>query len=201
MYLLRIADDLEGDAQRALELERSNGATRPCKESASQTVSDVCPPSKYRLCTGECNNVSHRRWGARGDVFLRLLKPNYGNGKHTPRTAHSRHVLPDAEFVIEQLERHFDAEIRHPHITAMLPAWGQLLANDLYEVSQLPLDTRCCRNTTSRTAEELEQCYIRSGQLCKEYRRSAPGHDYETCSPRSKCAWLDLLNKVLTRKR
>lgn len=39
-----------------------------------------CPPSKYRSPTGECNNVRHRSWANRGDVFLRLLKPEYEDG-------------------------------------------------------------------------------------------------------------------------
>lgn len=193
MHLLRIADDLEAEAHRALELEHEDVPLRLCKKQTTPIASNVCPPSKYRLPNGECNNISHRRWGARGDIFLRLLDRSYGNGNYTPRTANSRHALPDAEFIVEQLEQHFDAEIRHPHITAMLPAWGQLLANDLFEVSQLPLDTKCCRNTTSRSMQELELCYIRSGQQCKEYRRSAPGYDHETCQPRCKSVQCYLL--------
>ncbi|XP_037820579.1 uncharacterized protein LOC119609748 [Lucilia sericata] len=185
VHLLRTPEDLEPIALKALQLERARSLTA-CDddqvESATATTYDVCPPSKYRLPTGECNNVSHRKWGARGDVFLRLLAPDYADGISQPRSSHGTHALPDAEFVIEQLQKHIDPEVRHPHITAMLPAWGQLLANDLIEVSQLPMEGKCCKSSTERNPREVEQCYVRSGADCKEYRRSAPGYDSESCS-------------------
>lgn len=183
--LLRIPEDLEDNALKALQLERARSLT-PCngEEQDAAKGFDVCPPSKYRVATGECNNVSHRKWGARGDIFLRLLGADYADGVSQPRTSHGTHALPDAEFVIDQLQKHIDGELRHPHITAMLPAWGQLLANDLYEVSQLPINGKCCRNTFERNPHEMEQCYVRSGPDCKEYRRSAPGYDAEACTKR-----------------
>ncbi|XP_013100427.2 uncharacterized protein LOC106082459 [Stomoxys calcitrans] len=181
-YLLRVPEDLEDNALKALQLERARSIT-PCQEEQDSTKGfDVCPPSKYRLPSGECNNVSHRKWGARGDIFLRLLAPDYADGISQPRTSHGTHALPDAEFVVSQLQKHIDGEVRHPHITAMLPAWGQLLANDLIEVSQLPINGKCCRNTFERNPREMEQCYVRSGPDCKEYRRSAPAFDAEACS-------------------
>lgn len=48
---------------------------------AEDERSTPCPPSKYRSASGECNNVRHRPWGRRGDVFTRLLPPNYADGK------------------------------------------------------------------------------------------------------------------------
>lgn len=134
--------------------------------------------------TGECNNVSHRKWGARGDVFLRLLAADYADGISQPRSSRSTHALPDAEYVIEELQKHIDPKLRHPHITAMLPAWGQLLAYDLFEVSQLPIDNKCCKESVERNPQEVEQCYVRFGADCKEYRRSAPGYDSESCLKR-----------------
>nr|CAD7205954.1 unnamed protein product [Timema douglasi] len=41
-----------------------------------------CPPSKYRASEGVCNNVRHPQWGSRGSPFLRLLSPNYQDGKY-----------------------------------------------------------------------------------------------------------------------
>nr|CAD7435254.1 unnamed protein product [Timema monikensis] len=41
-----------------------------------------CPPSKYRASEGVCNNVRHPQWGSRGSPFLRLLPPNYQDGKY-----------------------------------------------------------------------------------------------------------------------
>jgi len=40
-----------------------------------------CPPSKYRTPSGACNNVRHPAWGARGSPFLKLLPPEYSDGK------------------------------------------------------------------------------------------------------------------------
>uniref|UniRef100_A0A1B0FN29 Uncharacterized protein n=1 Tax=Glossina morsitans morsitans TaxID=37546 RepID=A0A1B0FN29_GLOMM len=184
-HLLRIPEDLETNSLKALQLERARSlALCDDKDASNNTANqyDVCPPSKYRLPTAECNNVSHRKWGARGDMFLRLLIPDYADNVSQPRSSHSTHALPDAEYIIDQLQRHFDAETRHPHITAMLPAWGQLLANDLYEVAQLPMKGKCCADTRSRNPQKMEQCYVRMGNECKEYRRSAPAYDDEICS-------------------
>lgn len=177
---LRIPDDLQANAAAALRLERAR-SLQPC----NLTDTEICPPSKFRQPTGECNNVSHRKWGARGDVLLRLIAPDYADGISQPRTSHGTHALPDADTVIEQLQNHVDAELRHPHITAMLPAWGQLLANDMYEVSQLTTSPKCCNeNVNVKNVEELQQCYVRRGADCKEYKRSAPGFDADTCNKR-----------------
>ncbi|XP_036328588.1 uncharacterized protein LOC118740935 isoform X2 [Rhagoletis pomonella] len=181
-HALRTPDDLQANAQTALRLERAR-SLQPC----NQTDTEICPPSKYRQPTGECNNVSHRKWGARGDVLLRLITPDYADGISQPRTSHGTHALPDASSIIDQLQNHVDAELRHQHITAMLPAWGQFLANDLYEVSQVSTSAKCCNeNANAKNPEELEQCYVRRGVDCKEYKRSAPGYDAEACGKRQR---------------
>ncbi|KAH8389184.1 hypothetical protein KR200_003942, partial [Drosophila serrata] len=183
---LRIPEDLENASINALRSERARSLT-PCDSSSTSEGSvaneyDVCPPSKYRQPTAECNNVSHRKWGARGDIFQRLLPADYADGVSQPRSSRGTHALPDAELVIEQLQRHVESELRHPHITAMLPAWGQLLANDLVEVGQLPISGRCCeRDSAVKDPSELQQCFVRAGPDCKEYKRSAPGFDAEAC--------------------
>lgn len=183
---LRIPEDLENSAINALRSERAR-SVQPCGQGEASVADDydVCPPSRYRQPTAECNNVSHRKWGARGDVFQRLLQPDYADGVSQPRSSRGTHALPDAELVIEQLQRHVESELRHDHITAMLPAWGQLLANDLYEVGQLPISGKCCqREANVKDPSELQQCFVRAGPDCKEYKRSAPGFDAEVCQKR-----------------
>lgn len=66
----------------ALNAER-NFPRKNTRQSPSCVVSDTisCPPSKFRKPTGECNNVRHARWGNRGAAFLRLLPPDYADGK------------------------------------------------------------------------------------------------------------------------
>lgn len=185
--LVRIPDDLAPVATKALQLERARSLTACTNEnatSATTSIYDLCPPSKYRLPTGECNNVSHRKWGARGDIFLRLLAADYADGISKPRSSRGTHALPEAEYIIEQLQKHVEPDQRHAHITAMLPAWGQLLANDLIEVSEMPLKGKCCSSAAQRNPAEVEQCYVRLGAGCREYRRSAPGYDSEMCTKR-----------------
>ncbi|KAL5279193.1 DBLOX family protein [Megaselia abdita] len=172
-------EDLLPNAFTALQLEKDNSVT-VCNNSVNY---DVCPPSKFRSSTGECNNISHRKWGARGDVFLRLLKPNYADDISQPRSSRGTHALPDAESLIQSIQSHLESGARHPHITAMLPAWGQLLSHDLVEFTQIPSEINCCRQTRDiKNPEEIRQCYVRLGADCKEYQRTAPGYDPESCS-------------------
>lgn len=124
----------------------------------------------------------NRGHGARGDAFLRLLEPSYADGRLTPRTSIGSHVLPAADFVIDELQKSIDDTLLHPHITAMVPAWGQLLAYDLVEISPLSGSLKCCKNDGKHTTtEEIEQCYVRSGSNCKEYKRSVPAVERGVC--------------------
>lgn len=173
-------NDLKSRARVALQLERSN--TFPCDASTQQQI--TCPPSKFRSPTGECNNVLHRYWGARGDRLLRLIEPNYADGKSLPRTSISSHALPEPESIIDSLQKSIDDSTEHHHITAMLPAWGQLIAYDLVEVSAFGSNFKCCRNQTkiASSTDEIDQCYVRVGSECREYKRTAPSTDVGSCT-------------------
>lgn len=173
--------DLKSRARAALQLEHSN--TFPCDAADRSQI--TCPPSKFRSPTGECNNILHRSWGARGDVFMRLLEADYADGRSQPRTSVSAHVLPEPEALIEALQASNDDSVEHPHITAMLPAWGQLIAYDMVEITALATDFKCCRNQTGgpsvSSTEEIDQCYVRAGGQCREYKRSAPSIEPGNC--------------------
>uniref|UniRef100_A0A182RDN6 Oxidase/peroxidase n=1 Tax=Anopheles funestus TaxID=62324 RepID=A0A182RDN6_ANOFN len=170
--------DLKERARSALLLEKPNG-------SASCQVQQPlpCPPSKFRSASGECNNFNHRFWGARGDPFIRLLQPDYADGKLKPRTSIGSHALPTPDFIVNQLQLSVDEKAIHPHITAMLPAWGQLLAYDLVQILSPNSRYRCCRNQTQadETQDDVVQCYVRMGEGCREYKRSIPSHDSTNC--------------------
>lgn len=62
----------------------------------------------------------------------------------------------------------------------MLPAWGQLLAYDLFQVVSPHSNYKCCDNK-SNSNEELVQCYVRLGEECKEYMRSVPSREFQNC--------------------
>ncbi|XP_055548118.1 uncharacterized protein LOC129731820 [Wyeomyia smithii] len=171
--------DLKERARAALLLEKSNtgGQSQQCR--VAQPL--PCPPSKFRSASGECNNFNHRYWGARGDPFLRLLKPDYADAQVKPRTSVGSHALPTPDDIIGQLQRLIPVHANHPHVTAMLPAWGQLLAYDLVQILSPHSSFHCCRNDTSAATDEIIQCYVRAGSDCKEYKRSVPSHDPGSC--------------------
>lgn len=173
-----ISSDLRARARSALLLERSTTNTNRQCEVANDA--SACPPSKFRSPTGECNNVNHREWGARGDIFMRMLTPNYADGKSAPRTSVGSHALPSPDYIIQHLQKSIEKDAKHPHITAMLPAWGQLLAYDLFQVVSPQTQYKCCDNN-SKITEDLVQCYVRLGEECKEYMRSVPSREYQNC--------------------
>jgi hypothetical protein len=113
---------------------------------------------------------------------MRMLSPDYADGKSAPRTSVGSHALPSPDHVIQQLQKSVVKDAQHPHITAMLPAWGQLLAYDLFQViSPQSSSSKCC-DEASNTNEDLAQCYVRSGDDCKEYMRSIPSREYQNCN-------------------
>lgn len=65
----------------------------------------------------------------------------------------------------------------------MLPAWGQLLAYDLVQILSPHSSFRCCRNDSSNggATDEIIQCYVRTGDGCKEYKRSIPSKEPDSC--------------------
>lgn len=173
-----ISSDLRARARSALLLERtSSNVNRDCEVAADATT---CPPSKFRSPTGECNNFNHRQWGARGDIFMRMLTPDYADQKTTPRTSVGSHALPSPDHIIQTLQKSIKKEAQHAHITAMLPAWGQLLAYDLFQVISPQTQYKCCDNK-SRASDDLAQCYVRTGDDCKEYMRSIPSREFQNC--------------------
>lgn len=111
---------------------------------------------------------------------MRMLTPDYADGKSSPRTSIGSHALPSPDTVIQQLQKSIKEDAQHPHITAMLPAWGQLLAYDLFQIVSPQTQYKCCNNR-SRNTEELAQCYVRSGAECKEYMRSVPSREFQNC--------------------
>lgn len=172
-----ISSDLRVRARAALLLEktRSTPSSEPCETSPV-----ACPPSKFRSPTGECNNVNHRDWGARGDIFMRMVAPDYADGVSAPRTSTSSQSLPSPDHIIQKLQKSVDKDAQHPHITAMLPAWGQLLAYDLFQVVSPQSQYKCCEHK-EKNPEELLECYVKNGDDCKEYMRSVPSREFQDC--------------------
>lgn len=170
-----LPDDLRIRAERAIALEVPNGnfKCQAIRETAA------CPPSKFRSATGECNNIIHRTYGARGDVFLRILGSAYSDGLSEPKLSVTKKSLPTPKTIIDSLQANINEKISHPHITAMLPAWGQLLSYDLIQTVTPNTTVKCCGSENLDNID-LVQCYI-TNDHCKDYYRSIPSSDITSC--------------------
>lgn len=109
-----------------------------------------------------------------------MLTPDYADGKSAPRISADADALPSPSYIIEKLQKSIKKDSQHAHITAMLPAWGQLLAYDLFQVVSPQSKFKCCEDK-SKITEELVQCYVQSGEECKEYMRSVPSREFQNC--------------------
>ncbi|XP_045497152.1 heme peroxidase 2 [Colias croceus] len=155
-----VPSDLRRAVSEAMALERrfiQNGnASEECTSEEEDISNTPCPPSKYRSASGECNNVRHRPWGRRGDVFLRLLPPKYADGVSQPL---SPPHLPEASLAVHAVAQLAQPE-EHDYVTSMLAAWGQLIMDDLIA-----------------TANGNKKC---EGPACA-YIRSAPTRNLDSC--------------------
>ncbi|OWR55548.1 putative oxidase/peroxidase [Danaus plexippus plexippus] len=155
--LQTVPSDLRRAVSEALALERrfllGSNDVRNC--SYDEISNTPCPPSKYRSASGECNNVRHRPWGRRGDVFLRLLQPHYADGISQPFASPK---LPEPRLAVQAVSQLAES-VGHDYVTSLLAAWGQFLMDDLIA-----------------TSNQNQKC--ESG--C-EYVRSAPTRNYDSC--------------------
>lgn len=168
-YTSHIPYELREKVQWALNAEQ--GGHLPCNDKF-----DVpCPPSKFRQATGECNNIRHSEWGARGAPFLRVLPPQYKNHKETPRESVSGHALPNVLQVAKAFQQQ-EPQHDHESVTALLGAWSEFLLHDLASTGNLKsLD--CCENNAQHA-----ECFGRLGNDdCMEYMRTLPSIPKEQC--------------------
>ncbi|KAG6445361.1 hypothetical protein O3G_MSEX003849 [Manduca sexta] len=156
--LQSVPSDLRRVVSEALALERrfALGANDAQNCTSDDNSNTPCPPSKYRSASGECNNVRHRPWGRRGDIFLRLMSQNYADGVSQPQTVPHLPEPALAVRAVNQLTQPAD----HDYVTSMLAAWGQLLMDDLLA-----------------TANGNKNC----GSSHCEYTRSAPARNIDSC--------------------
>ncbi|XP_052759385.1 uncharacterized protein LOC113522388 [Galleria mellonella] len=157
-----VPSDLRRAVSEALTLEKrflsGSSDTQNCSTDNTAASNIPCPPSKYRSASGECNNVRHRPWGRRGDIFLRLMPPKYADGITQPLSAPQ---VPDAALVVHAMAQ-LTQPPDHDYVTSMLAAWGQLLIDDLVG-----------------TANGNKEC--KGPESTCEYERSAPARDIDSC--------------------
>lgn len=148
-----------------------------CNESEQlQTLSNPCPPSIYRTATGECNNINQRSWGARGDTFLRIFDPSYGNSVNSPRRSIMGEELPAAQNVLTAIRNNIQMREAASHITSLLPLWGHLVFRDIAHFNTFATNSTCC------TEDEINpNCYVQRGVNCKEYARTMAKQEVKNC--------------------
>ena len=88
-----------------------------------------CAPSRYRTIDGSCNNLFQSSWGQANTAQARLLRPEYEDGRTTPRGGLYVSSLPNPRFISTQL--HFDLDREYPGITNLVAAFGQFLDHDI----------------------------------------------------------------------
>ncbi|XP_052740357.1 heme peroxidase 2 isoform X2 [Bicyclus anynana] len=155
-----VPSDLRRAVSEALTAERrfllGANDVYNCSSEEDDISNTPCPPSKYRSASGECNNVRHRPWGRRGDVFIRLLPPNYADGVSQPM---SPPRVPEPALAVQAVAQ-LAQPSEHDYVTSMLAAWGQFVMDDLIA-----------------TANGNKNC---EGSFC-EYMRSAPTRNIDNC--------------------
>ncbi|XP_066153356.1 uncharacterized protein [Euwallacea fornicatus] len=173
-YLRPLPEDLRPKVKLALKAE--TGQSPSVKECEQEQDSVTCPPSKFRSASAECNNVRHPSWGTRGAPFLRLVAPDYADGKSSPRQSGTSQRLPNP-LEVSAILQSIPAQ-SHESVTSLLGAWSELLLHDLAMTGNLK-NQDCC----SDNAPAHPECYAKLGNgECKEYMRTLPSMDVDQCS-------------------
>ncbi|XP_048519800.1 uncharacterized protein LOC109542192 [Dendroctonus ponderosae] len=174
-YTNKLPDDIKQIVRNAFIREGDPVASKSPPINCSLGDEIACPPSKYRMATGECNNVRHSRWGNRGTPFLRLLPPTYADGKMIPKVSVSTQELPNALDVSSILQQ--VPSRKHESVTALLGAWSELLYHDLVSTANFK-NHQCCKGDAITHGE----CYrLQKDNRCWEYMRSLPAVELDSC--------------------
>ncbi|KAL3213636.1 hypothetical protein MRX96_007658 [Rhipicephalus microplus] len=103
-------------------------------------ISSLCPRRKlmchpdlpFRQPDGICNNLENPEWGSAGVCERRILRPDYGDGVSSPRTARSGRPLPSSR-LISLLVHDGSGLFREPdeRVSQLSIGFGQFLGHDL----------------------------------------------------------------------
>jgi len=106
-------------------------------------VRDSCDrDARYRSISGACNNLRNKAWGSAGVELVRLLPPDYEDGRQEPRGGHTARVLPNPRWMSQR--NHPDEDLPDTRYTHMVMQFGQFLDHDL---TLTPKDEslNCCK--------------------------------------------------------
>ncbi|XP_046580899.1 peroxidasin homolog [Haliotis rubra] len=111
------------------------GASGISRDTSSCAPEIRCPrevaESKFRTADGTCNNLEHPDWGSALIPMRRLLPPQYGDRKSTPRLDSQDNPLPNARLVSRVMHTDDTSQANSTGVTHMVMQWGQFLDHDI----------------------------------------------------------------------
>lgn len=120
----------------------------------------------YRSFDGSCNNLYHGCWGRSGETYGRLLPPEFGDGKNTPRRGRHGNRLPNVRFLstLMQGNQIQSDKTASKYFTDMTVHFGQFLAHEVSSAAPyadtevqngklVQVTPPCCHQTTNKDTE------------------------------------------------
>nr|XP_018909483.1 PREDICTED: peroxidase-like [Bemisia tabaci] len=99
--------------------------------------------SRYRTYDGKCNNLNFPMWGMKDSGLLRLLAPQYADGKRTHRRAQDGGELPNARLCRTQILK--DKIILNKKISYLFVVFAQWISHDTCITSEASGNlANCC---------------------------------------------------------
>ncbi|XP_075726464.1 peroxidasin homolog [Rhipicephalus microplus] len=155
-------------------------------------ISSLCPRRKlmchpdlpFRQPDGICNNLENPEWGSAGVCERRILRPDYGDGVSSPRTARSGRPLPSSR-LISLLVHDGSGLFREPdeRVSQLSIGFGQFLGHDLgftpfLRLSPLELKMGFREQMNSRTSyADLSAVYGVSKEILETLREFRGGFE------------------------
>jgi peroxidase len=106
-----------------------------------------CPAkAKYRSYDGSCNNLQNPGWGMPFSRYVRMVRPNYSDGKSAIPLAKNKKPLPNARLLSNKMFP--DKEVDDVDFTLINMQWAQLLSHDMSRLAEFThpgtIKARCC---------------------------------------------------------
>jgi len=101
--------------------------------------------SRYRTPNGVCNNLRHPEWGSTGQQLVRLIPPDYKDGRQEPRGGLTSRSLPNPRWMSQK--NHPDEDMPDSRYTNMVMQFGQFLDHDI-TLTPKNDELNCCKTSS-----------------------------------------------------
>ncbi|XP_046358503.1 peroxidasin-like [Haliotis rufescens] len=188
LHMLEVAEVTEAshgqNLRSSVDSVRSSMKAMTARKCSSRDI--------YRTLDAECNNLLHPSWGTPMRKLLRVLTPQYDDGRGRPR--HYRGMasaLPSTREVSGSCHPSDSSTTRDLEFSNMAMQWGQFLDHDITGTPEANKTKECC---TDHSANGTHPDYYTGGECypinimpndryfrnpCMEFRRSMPAEQYE----------------------